>query len=155
MCFHSPSAKYVDLIYAVNDTNQMSAVEDDFLLSDPANEKKLGVNLKDALERAKENKGKLFDGMTFYITPKIPVGTKLLKNVITAGGGKVRLSSSIVSAAQRIFIYANQHLYTMRLGRNRDTYCAYPESEFRPLCDQLSGRQGGLETVGRGGVSSV
>ncbi|KAK7677912.1 hypothetical protein QCA50_019102 [Cerrena zonata] len=64
-------------------------IEDDCLLSDPANEKKLGVNLKDALERAEKNKGKLFSGMTFYITSKIPVGTKLLKNVITAGGGKV------------------------------------------------------------------
>lgn len=77
----------------------MPSVEDDCLLSDPANEKKLGVNLKDALERAEKNKGKLFSGMTFYITSKIPVGTKLLKNVITAGGGKVCLSSSIMSAA--------------------------------------------------------
>lgn len=65
--------------------------EDGFLLVDPANEKKWGVNLNRSLERARENNGKLFDGMTFYLTPKLPVGTKLLKNVITAGGGKVRL----------------------------------------------------------------
>ena len=64
-------------------------VEDDFLLSDPVNEKKFGVDLKRALERARSSSGKLFEGMTFYITAKVPVGAKLLKNVITAGGGKV------------------------------------------------------------------
>ena len=43
-------------------------VEDDFLLSDPVNEKKFGVDLKRALERARSSSGKLFEGMTFYIT---------------------------------------------------------------------------------------
>ena len=64
-------------------------VEDDFLLSDPVNEKKFGVDLKRALERARSSSGKLFEGMTFYITAKVPVGAKLLKNVVTVGGGKV------------------------------------------------------------------
>lgn len=64
-------------------------IEDDFLLHDPEHERKFGFKLDEALERARENGGKLFSGMTFYITPRVPVETKLLKNVIAAGGGKV------------------------------------------------------------------
>lgn len=40
-----------------------------YALQDPANEKKWGVRLSDALERAK--KGKLFAGHTLYITSKV------------------------------------------------------------------------------------
>jgi hypothetical protein len=41
------------------------------------------------MERAKTTGGKLFENMTFYVTPNVPVDTKLLKTVVTAQGGKV------------------------------------------------------------------
>ena len=41
------------------------------------------------MKRARERKGKLFADLTFYVTPKVPVDAKLLRNVVTAGGGQV------------------------------------------------------------------
>lgn len=64
--------------------------EESYLLRDKANERRFNFKLGDALTRAKELNGKLFAGQTFYVTPKVPVETKLLKNVVTACGGQVR-----------------------------------------------------------------
>ena len=47
-------------------------------------------NVAQALARAKDNAGQLFAGIQFYVTPKVPVETKLLRNVVTANGGQVR-----------------------------------------------------------------
>ncbi|KAG6825628.1 hypothetical protein H0H92_003009 [Tricholoma furcatifolium] len=63
--------------------------ERNYLLRDKVNEKKFDFVLADALERAKELRGTLFAKMTFYITPKVQVDIKLLKNVVTACGGQV------------------------------------------------------------------
>ncbi|KAI0935547.1 hypothetical protein AcV5_003952 [Taiwanofungus camphoratus] len=65
--------------------------EEDYLLRDPENEQKYGFKLSEALQRAKASGGKLFAGKAFYVTPKVPTDAKLLKNVVTAGGGQVRL----------------------------------------------------------------
>lgn len=59
------------------------------MLQDTKNEQKFNFKLADALRRAKTVGGHLFDGMTFYVTPKVPVDIKLLKNVVSAGGGQV------------------------------------------------------------------
>lgn len=72
----------------------LDPVEDDYLLKDPVGEQKFGFKLEDALERARENKGKLFAGLTFYVTPKVSIDTKLLRNVIQAGGGQVSHSTT-------------------------------------------------------------
>jgi len=62
------------------------------VLADPVNEKKWKFTLVDALTRAKENKGQLFAGKIFYVTNKVPLDKKLLKNVISAHGGQVSWS---------------------------------------------------------------
>ena len=62
---------------------------------DPDNEKRYGYKLVDALARAKKQGRKLFEGKTFYVTPKVPVDSKLLKNVVAANGGQVRSHSSL------------------------------------------------------------
>ncbi|PSS00871.1 hypothetical protein PHLCEN_2v4098 [Hermanssonia centrifuga] len=67
--------------------------EEDFALKDPTSEKKYGFKLLDAIERSKANAGKVFAGKTFYLTPKVPVESKLLKNVVTAGGGQLLIQS--------------------------------------------------------------
>lgn len=58
-------------------------------MRDKINERKFDFVLADALLRAKELKGTLFSKMVFYVTPKVPVDIKLLKNVVTACGGQV------------------------------------------------------------------
>jgi len=63
--------------------------EKGFALHDSTGEKKYGVDLMQSLRRAKELDGKLLAGQTFYVTPKVPVDTKLLKNVVNACGGQV------------------------------------------------------------------
>jgi mediator of DNA damage checkpoint protein 1 len=70
-------------------TGRFHADEEDYVLSDRANEKKFGFELAEALVRAKENKGRLFANRSFYVTPKVPADAKLLKNVVMAGGGQV------------------------------------------------------------------
>jgi hypothetical protein len=73
------------------------AAIDKYGLADPVNEKKWNFKLADALKRAKANKGLLFAGKVFYVTNKVPLDKKLLKNVISAHGGQV---SSHHSAAK-------------------------------------------------------
>jgi hypothetical protein len=64
------------------------------VLTDRVNEEKWKFNLVDALKRAKGNKGQLFAGKIFYMTNKVPLDKKLLKNVISAHGGQVSWSQS-------------------------------------------------------------
>lgn len=59
------------------------------MLQDSQNEQKYAFKLSDAIRRAKSVGGRLFDNCIFYVTPKVPVDVKLLKNVVSAGGGQV------------------------------------------------------------------
>ncbi|KAI9461073.1 hypothetical protein F5148DRAFT_1215805 [Russula earlei] len=63
---------------------------DAYALADPVNEKKWEFKLADALKRAKANRGQLFAGKVFYVTNKVPLDKKLLKNVVSAHGGQLR-----------------------------------------------------------------
>lgn len=67
----------------------MNLAEKEFILHDVAGEKKYGIDLAHALRRAKANKGKLLEGKMFYLTPRVNVDKKLLKNVVNACGGDV------------------------------------------------------------------
>ena len=60
--------------------------EVDYLLSDAAAEQKWAFKFAEAMARAEGPKGgsSLFNQMTFYVTPKIGVDTKLLRNVVSA-----------------------------------------------------------------------
>jgi hypothetical protein len=93
-----------------------------YALVDPVNEKKWGFKLTDALKRAKANKGQLFVGITFYVTNKVPVDKKLLKNVVSAHGGQVSgVSVPLTFKSALNFIddefshsYANKTLQSVR-----------------------------------------
>jgi len=63
--------------------------EKGFALRDLPGENKYGVDLTQSLRRAKELRGKLLTGQMFYVTPRVPVDTKLLKSVVNACGGQV------------------------------------------------------------------
>lgn len=73
---------------------------DDFLLSDPANEKKWKFKLTDAVSRAKQNKGQIFRGLAFYVTTRVLKGMEknLMRNVVEAHGGWVRVHRPLVSS---------------------------------------------------------
>lgn len=63
--------------------------EEDFPLKDSVGERKYNVDLARALRLSKKNQGKLLQGHTFYVTPRVSIDTKLLKNVVGACGGQV------------------------------------------------------------------
>ncbi|TFY79116.1 hypothetical protein EWM64_g4901 [Hericium alpestre] len=67
-------------------------------LIDPENEKRYGFKLQESLDRAKANQGQLYADMVFYVTPKVPIDKKLLKNVVAAHGGQVRTQTPTVRA---------------------------------------------------------
>jgi hypothetical protein len=99
--------------------------EKGFALHDSKGENKYGVDLMQSLRRAKELDGKLLAGQTFYVTPKVPVDTKLLKNVVNACGGQVSL-------------YLTSFFLSLisLLGNNPTTNDTYHKRESRkPSCD--------------------
>jgi hypothetical protein len=64
-------------------------VEEEYFLQDPENEKKYDFKLLDAIGRAKQTGGGVFANKMFYVTPKVPIDMKLLKNIVIAAGGQV------------------------------------------------------------------
>ena len=66
--------------------------EKDYSLEDRETEAKYAFKMTKTLERAKKNKGKLLEGKTFYLTQKVDVDKKLMKNIVAAHGGTVRVS---------------------------------------------------------------
>ena len=57
------------------------------LFKDTVGEKKWGIKFEDVLARARA--GKVFEGKTFYITPKVEPSMETLKRIIIANGGEV------------------------------------------------------------------
>lgn len=74
------------------------SAEKAYALEDCETEVKYGFKMGKTLERAKKNKGKLLEGKTFYLTQKVDVDKKLMKNVVAAHGGTVRVSQRSLSA---------------------------------------------------------
>ena len=65
------------------------SAEKDYSLEDRETEAKYGFKMAKTLERARKNKGTLLEGKTFYLTQKVDVDKKLMKNVVAAHGGMV------------------------------------------------------------------
>ena len=116
--------------------------EEDYILKDPTNEEKYDFVLDEALERARSHKGKLFAGITFLITRKVPVEATLLKNVVTAGGGQVRVICSFNMLALSHHAFSQVVLNatpTPRIRQSVNKYvisCAADVSIWRPLAHQ-------------------
>ncbi|KAF3173194.1 hypothetical protein TWF788_009260 [Orbilia oligospora] len=81
-----------------------------YLLKDADGEKKLKMNLKESLERAKENEGKLLEGLTVYITPNVSPGFETFKKIVEANSG----SAVSFKAAKRGGIAANKDASTSK-----------------------------------------
>lgn len=104
-----------------------SPAEDGYLLHDEKNERKYNFKLADALDRARTVGWKLFDKKVFYATSKIPVDVKILKNVVTAGGGQVRPKAAL------LFLFL-----TPRLGGNDSPNSPDIKRQRKPTCCFLS-----------------
>ncbi|KAI0744292.1 hypothetical protein C8Q80DRAFT_889499 [Daedaleopsis nitida] len=124
---HILSVKWAEMSAA----NRKLLPETLYEIKDEETEKKYSFSLADALKRAKQNAGKLFAGVTFYVTPKVPVDTKLLKNVVSANGGQISTQSPtvrilsqhnrfVISSAEDVSIWRplvehNHKIYTQEL----------------------------------------
>jgi hypothetical protein len=80
-------------LYTLKFVSCSHPAEKDFVLKDPAGETKFDVNLAQTLQRAKGNKGKMLEGKMFYLTPRVGVDKKLVKNIVNACGGDVTTQS--------------------------------------------------------------
>ncbi|EAU89078.2 hypothetical protein CC1G_11918 [Coprinopsis cinerea okayama7 len=105
----------------VNDSAKAKKLlpEDKYMLKDPIGEERYGVTVQTALERAKQNKGRLLGGKTFYITPKVQAGLQLMKSLIVASGGTVSTSQPTVrilkGAPERYVISAPEDAHIWRV----------------------------------------
>ena len=68
--------------YAISDPK-------DYLLQDPAGEKRWGFKLADALQRARVSERKIFHGYTFYVTKSVQLEFEVIRRVVDSAGGKV------------------------------------------------------------------
>jgi hypothetical protein len=110
----------------------VATAEEKYLLQDSKNEKKYAFKLSDALRRAKAVGGRLFDKTTFYVTPKVPVDVKLLKNVVNAGGGQV---SVLFPCSVVLGLYPPPFL-----GLDYHTHRTHTQSKREPSCRVVSSR---------------
>ncbi len=114
--------------------------EEDYLLEDQTNERKYNFQLSDAVAKAKTLKGQLFAKRTFYVTAKVSVDHKLLKNVITAFGGQVRLVF-LQRVVFDICLQISTQTPTIRVlksSSNRHVIsCAEDISIWRPIAQQF------------------
>lgn len=84
--------------------------------------------------------------MTFYVTPKVPVDVKLLKNVVMAGGGQVGSSHEHCSLICNSFA---------RTASDPNTYCADYQREGGAIRDIIPVRRVHLATLVRAGLPYI
>lgn len=112
-----------------------SLAEAEYLLSDAAAERKWEFKFSDALARAKGPSGgpNLFKSMTFYVTPKITVDAKLLKNVVSAGGGQVQTATT---PTVRI-LKGKAHRYVVSCEEDKGIWRPLVEEGFKVYSPEL------------------
>ncbi|KAK0225943.1 hypothetical protein IW262DRAFT_726268 [Armillaria fumosa] len=98
--------------------------EEDYLLEDQTNERKYNFQLSEAVAKAKTLKGQLFAKRTFYVTAKVSVDHKLLKNVVTAFGGQISTQTPTIRVLKSS---SNRHVIS----------CAEDISIWRPIAQQF------------------
>ncbi|PBK74517.1 hypothetical protein ARMSODRAFT_952169 [Armillaria solidipes] len=98
--------------------------EENYLLQDQTNERKYDFQLSDAVAKAKTLKGQLFAKRIFYVTAKVSVDHKLLKNVITAFGGQISTQTPTIRVLKSS---SNRHVIS----------CDEDISIWRPIAQQF------------------
>lgn len=124
----------------LTDVFPFCSAEANYPLIDKDGEKKFGFKLAVALENVKHNKGKLFEGHTFYISSKLKTpDPTLVKNVIVANGGIVSLLGDLRQTAAK-----------PPIGRTRGSESDGEGHEGPPgeAHHFVQGRRKGLEVIG-------
>lgn len=80
-----------DLCYGRHVSQRTLLAPSPYELSDRAGEAKWDFDLADSLQRARRGP-KIFEGCTFYFTPHTVPEKNVLKEIIRANGGIVRLN---------------------------------------------------------------
>lgn len=70
-------------------SNQSISDPKNYLLQDPAGEKRWGFKLADALQRVGASERKIFHGYTFYVTKSVQLEYEVIQRVVDSAGGKV------------------------------------------------------------------
>ncbi|KAJ6259148.1 hypothetical protein Dda_6046 [Drechslerella dactyloides] len=70
-----------------------------YLLHDAEGEKRLHICLSQSLERATQNRGKLLDGLTVYVTTNVSGGWETFKKIVEANGGTGLLFKAVKRGA--------------------------------------------------------
>lgn len=87
---HAPAVvhtKYLD--YALR--HESLHGEEEFPLEDRETEERLGIRLRDSLQRAEVNRGKLLRGWTIFVTGHVNGGFETYEEIIKANGGVATL----------------------------------------------------------------
>ncbi|KAF1820958.1 uncharacterized protein K489DRAFT_382001 [Dissoconium aciculare CBS 342.82] len=77
----------VDLKYLETALTKSKLIEKPALLHDREGEERMGFRLVDALQRARENQGKLLRGWSIFVTKDVNGGFETFKEIITVNGG--------------------------------------------------------------------
>ncbi|EPS45614.1 hypothetical protein H072_396, partial [Dactylellina haptotyla CBS 200.50] len=81
-----------------------------YLLKDAEGEKKLNMKLSQSLERAKENEGRMLEGLQVYVTPGVTPGWETFKKIVEANGG----TASQFKAVKRGGVAENKDVATTK-----------------------------------------
>ncbi|KAJ7725655.1 hypothetical protein DFH07DRAFT_1066876 [Mycena maculata] len=81
--------------------------EEDYLVSDPAGERKQGVTIADLFKRAKQHRGKLFKDHLFYITGSVKPPRMVEKIILDNGGQAI---TNQLPSLRILETHPNRHL---------------------------------------------
>ncbi|KAJ7643246.1 hypothetical protein B0H17DRAFT_1339137 [Mycena rosella] len=104
--------------------------EEDYLLQDDAAERKYGFSLSDAVERARELKGKLFKDLVFYVTPKVTTTPALMRSVVLANGGQIITNQ--LPSKRMLDMHPNRRVISCA----DDEYSCSPFADHHPIYTQ-------------------
>ena len=87
VCALAGSPLVVDTSFLDTALDKKKLIEDPPMLKDRDGEERLGFQLNESLERAKQNNRKLFAGWSIYVTKDIKGGFETYKDIISVNGG--------------------------------------------------------------------
>lgn len=87
-----------------------------YLLKDPENEKRFGMNLAESLELARANKQKLLDGIAIFCTEHVHGTFEVCKSIVEANGGicvswkKQKRPANVPKAAKYVLLSSHDNV---------------------------------------------
>ncbi|KAI5370621.1 putative BRCT domain-containing protein [Septoria linicola] len=124
VCALAGAPLVVDTTFLDAALDKKKLIDDPPMLKDREGEERLGFRLTDAIERAKQNKRKLFAGWSIYVTKDIKGGFDTYKDIITLNGGSA-------------FLYQGRSGVSLAKRRSQDDPAAGAESNNQGTDDEF------------------